>query len=55
VTRDQRAGILGAGRPLEHRFGEVTGLRGRPDERPEDQPGERRLAETVEGERRDRR
>ena len=28
VARDQRAGVLGPGRPLEHGFGEVAGLRG---------------------------
>ena len=45
VARDQRAGVLGARGPLEHRLGEVTGLGGQGGEWPEQQGVERRLPE----------
>ena len=42
VARDERARVLRAGRPLEHRLGEVAGLGGERRERPEEQRVERR-------------
>ena len=53
VARDQRPRVLGAGGALEHRLGEVAGLGGEPEQRPEHDRPERRLAEAREHERDD--
>ena len=49
----ERAGVLGAGGALEHRLGEVAGLRGERGQRPEQERVERRLAEPAQQERDD--
>ena len=54
VARDQRAGVLGAGGPLEHRLGEVAGLGGEADQRAEDERAERRSGRGPQHRRRRR-
>jgi hypothetical protein len=53
VARDQRPRVLRAGGALEHRLGEVAGLRGERDERPEHERRTGGLAEPGEQQRDD--
>jgi hypothetical protein len=53
VARDQPAGVLRAGCPLEHRYGDVADLRGRRDEPAEDDAEDRISPERPETHRGD--
>ena len=54
MAGDEISRILGTGGPLEHRFGQIAGLRRETQQRPEDKPGCDRLAE-ADDDRRDSR